>query len=356
MQLPAWIRRTGNLFFAAAVILIVCLAHHYRKNAIESTEQESAPNILRTDSRYSHITGFGGPIPVRIMLSPDLKTINKIEFESNAEDPEFWQRVLDSGIFKKYLNRTPAEALRLPIDAVTGATFSSRAAQETIRARLAETVSAPLAVETPSLIQFQWLDGLGLLLLAVNLYYFFHSMSGKTRIILLVCNITTFGLLIHCCLSLSQFSGWLKTAPYWKLSLPSLIFLLTVWLAVWKGRNFYCGILCPYGGAQELASRLGRKLGARTYPAGFRAGPYLRRIILGVTVTTVICGVSFPVIEPFPAFLLDTSWWILILAIVFLGVSVFIPRLWCRWFCGCGALLDFFHKTSNHQIQKENGK
>ena len=89
---------------------------------------------------------------MRIMLSPDLKTINKIEFESNAEDPEFWQRVLDSGIFKKYLNRTPAEALRLPIDAVTGATFSSRAAQETIRARLAETVSAPLAVETPSLI------------------------------------------------------------------------------------------------------------------------------------------------------------------------------------------------------------
>lgn len=346
MQSPLWFRRTGNLLFAVVVILIVCLARSYREEAKPAVGASADPNVLETGSEYNHIAGFGGPVPVKIILDPGSGTIRTIDFPPNAEDPDFWQMVLDSGVFKKYLGKTPVEAARLPIDAVTGATFSSRAAQETIRARLEKAAAMP-AVSKSSYFQFHWLDAFALLMLAVNLVAFFFPVSGKKRVVLLICNVAVFGFLTHCYLSLSQFAGWLNASPHWKLSAASLIFLITVLLSIWRGRNLYCGSVCPYGCAQELASRLGRKLGAKAYPAGFRGGPYLRRLILGATVLGTVCGMAVPTAEPFSAFLIDAAWWVLALAVVFLLVSVFLPRLWCRWFCGCGALLDFFTRITN---------
>ena len=32
-------------------------------------------------------------------------------------------------------------------------------------------------------------------------------------------------------------------------------------------------------------------------------------------------------------------------AFLLVALSLFRPRLWCRWFCSCGALLDFFCRT-----------
>lgn len=343
MQQPLWMRRTGNLLFAAAVILIFCLARHYRESAAPVQEAAPGPHILTTGPEYDHIVGFGGPVPVKITLDADSGVIRAIDFPPNAEDGDYWRRVLDSGVFEKYLGKTPAEAARLPVDAVTGATFSSRAAQETIRARL-EKAAAISGTAPVSRFQLNWFDVAALLMLAVNLVFFFNPVSGRTRIILSVCNVAVFGFLTHCYLSLSQFSGWLKVAPHWKFSAASLIFLISVLLSVWKGRNFYCGNLCPYGGAQELAARIGKKFGAGTWPATFRGGPYLRRLILGATVLAAICGVAIPVVEPFSAFLPGTAPWIFGLAAFFLVISAFVPRLWCRWFCGCGALLDFFHR------------
>ncbi len=344
MQQPLRVRRSGNLLFAAAVILIFCLARHYRESAQPVSEPAAEADVLTTGPEYGHIVGFGGPVPVKIILDPDSGTIRAVDFPPNAEDADYWKRVLDSGVFRKYLGKTPAEAARLPIDAVTGATFSSRAAQETIRARLEKAAALPRAVPA-SRFQFSWFDVTALLMLAVNLVFFFSPASGRTRVILLFCNVAVFGVLTHCYLSLSQFNGWLRVTPHWKFSVASLVFLISVLLSIWKGRNFYCGSVCPYGGAQELAARFGKKLGVKTYPATFRGGPYLRRLILGATVLAAICGVAIPIVEPFSAFLPGTAWWIFGMAAGFLLASVFVPRLWCRWFCGCGALLDFFHKT-----------
>ena len=257
MQQPLRVRRSGNLLFAAAVILIFCLARHYRESAQPVSEPAAEADVLTTGPEYGHIVGFGGPVPVKIILDPDSGTIHAVDFPPNAEDADYWKRVLDSGVFHKYLGKTPAEAARLPIDAVTGATFSSRAAQETIRARLEKAAALPRAVPA-SRFQFNWFDVTALLMLAVNLVFFFSPASGRTRVILLFCNVAVFGVLTHCYLSLSQFNGWLRVTPHWKFSVASLVFLISVLLSIWKGRNFYCGSVCPYGGAQELAARFVR--------------------------------------------------------------------------------------------------
>lgn len=138
-------RRCGNLVFAVLVLAVFWYARNLRNAEIAAPAPETSPNILSTSPKYDRIVGFGGPVPARIVLDSASGKIDRIEFPPNAEDPEYWRQVLASGVFDRYRNLTPAEAAALPIDVVTGATFSSRAAQETIRERLAEAAALPPA-------------------------------------------------------------------------------------------------------------------------------------------------------------------------------------------------------------------
>ena len=41
-----------------------------------------------------------------------------------------------------------------------------------------------------------------------------------------------------------------------------------------------------------------------------------------------------------------------VLAVLFLLLSVAIPRAWCRYFCPTGALIDFFRRESKDILPK----
>ena len=110
MQQPLRVRRSGNLLFAAAVILIFCLARHYRESAQPVSEPAAEADVLTTGPEYGHIVGFGGPVPVKIILDPDSGTIRAVDFPPNAEDADYWKRVLDSGVFRN----TSAKPRRKP--------------------------------------------------------------------------------------------------------------------------------------------------------------------------------------------------------------------------------------------------
>lgn len=226
---------------------------------------------------------------------------------------------------------------------MTGATFSSRAAQETIRERLAEAAALPPPVR-PS-IRWNRTDAAVILLLLGNLYWFFRPLRGRYRQIQLTANLFLLGFLAHGGLSLAQVAGWVRSSPHWTLSVPLLLFSAVILLALARGKNFYCSGVCPFGCAQELTAKLGRAVGVPQRPGAFRFGPRLRRIVLGATVLALVCGIPFLPYEPFPAFAPGASWWMILSAFLLVALSLFRPRLWCRWFCSCGALLDFFCRT-----------
>lgn len=347
--------RGGRLFFAAAIVLLGWFARELRGTgdpAQENMVPENDSHVLSSSPAFDRITGFGGPVPVKISIDPATGRIESVEFPPNAEDPDFWKKVIDSGVLEKYSGLTPAEAAALPVDAVTGATFSSRAAQETVRELLLSAVSARQA-EMPerTAARFPWEIWLAAAVFLIDLVAFFRPPGGRLRLVQLGANVVFPGIAAHCFLSFAQVAGWLRNAPHWGWSVAIVLFIVSIGLGVGTGRNFYCTGVCPYGSAQELAARLGRRCGLRTVPLSSRWMPYLRRVLAGAGILAALLAWPFRPFEPFSLFLAGTSPVIVTVGVLFLAAALRLPRLWCRWFCPCGALLDFFCRADVRQTK-----
>ena len=88
--------------------------------------------VLEYTEERRQPTGFGGKVPVSLVIGADGKIAAVIPGK-NSETPGFFQRVLASGLFRKWNGRTPAEAADMKVDAVTGATYTSRAVIKGVR-------------------------------------------------------------------------------------------------------------------------------------------------------------------------------------------------------------------------------
>lgn len=86
----------------------------------------------RTFPADSAAEGFRGPVPVVVLFAPDgrIRTVLPLK---NREDRGFWNRLLKGGIFDSWSGFTAAEAAEIEVDAVTGATYSSRGVIESTR-------------------------------------------------------------------------------------------------------------------------------------------------------------------------------------------------------------------------------
>lgn len=98
---------------------------------------ESAPRSITTEKIGHDIVGYAGNVPVRINLREDGRIVS-VEPLENVETPAFFNRVLESGILERWNGLTPEEALKVQVDAVSGATYSSKALIQNVQAGLAE--------------------------------------------------------------------------------------------------------------------------------------------------------------------------------------------------------------------------
>jgi uncharacterized protein with FMN-binding domain len=64
--------------------------------------------------------------------------VASVEALPNTETPRFFEQVLASGLLKSVVGKKPAEAAGMKLDAVSGATYSSQAVIENLRAGLKE--------------------------------------------------------------------------------------------------------------------------------------------------------------------------------------------------------------------------
>ena len=95
--------------------------------------RSQAPDTLRINATdiSADVMGFNGPTPVEISVCNGV--ITGIKALPNQETPRFLQKVLDSGLLDRLDGKTLEEAREVELDAVTGATFTSRAMIENIR-------------------------------------------------------------------------------------------------------------------------------------------------------------------------------------------------------------------------------
>ena len=104
--------------------------------ACKGPKEKDNSFVINTETLGKDVLGYAGPTPVEITVKNG--RIEKIEALPNVESPGFFQRVKESSIFTALIGKTVKEASEVKLDAVSGATYSSKAVIENIRLGLKE--------------------------------------------------------------------------------------------------------------------------------------------------------------------------------------------------------------------------
>ena len=127
-----------NLMLLAAIAALL-VSVGLVSSACGSRTSRKAPAdtlVVNTTELCKDVIGYDGPTPLKIYVVKGV--VVKVEALPNTETPRFFDRVLESGLLNAVVGKTPAEAAEMKLDAVTGATYSSQAVIDNLRAGLKE--------------------------------------------------------------------------------------------------------------------------------------------------------------------------------------------------------------------------
>lgn len=317
-----------------------------------NTNNEQIGTILLSEP-YSKTRGFAGPTPLQIVADSENRIIS-VELFENRETPGYVNFVKKSGLFEKWNGLTVSEAAVAEVDAVSGATFTSRSVINSMKVRLA----AADRQQQKTVSAFDWSIVLKqipvLAVVVLALVCFFKPKAKTLRTITLILSIIVIGLYRNSLISLAVFFGWLTNGVPLALQISLIVIaVLAVLLPFFFGKAFYCTYLCPFGAAQEFMGRCNKNHITLPHKVAV-ALEIVRRVILIAVLLLLALGLIgadlLAEIEPFSAFSVQsTSVWMGVFAIAILIVSIFINRPWCHYFCPTGQLLDLFRQFSVHK-------
>ena len=355
------------LILAAAAILRDgrILGHDLREaheaKTLKNDTLEVTPDgafVVNTKPLAKDVQGYGGPVPLKIHIKDG--RVAAVEAEPNAESPDFFNRAKE--LLNHWQNKSVDEALAEEVDAVSGATFSSRAIIANMQRGLAYakqhgqwgedgsvgalgTSASPIeggsagALETsaPSIV------ALIVVLLGAVVPLFYNNR--RLHLVQLAVNVVVLGLwtgtFVSYTLFLRIFAGGVSLSAIGALAAPLLMLIVALIYPLAGRSGHYCANICPFGSAQELAGKLSRRK-LRITPRVLKLLSVLRNLLWGVLMALLLTGTCTAWIdyELFTAFLYSSaSVWVTVLAALFLVLSVWVPRPYCRFVCPTGALI-----------------
>ncbi len=301
-----------------------------------------------------NVQGFGGKINIAISTDAvgnllDFHIVRSNETPSYLDMLTNWLPSLkDHALFspKPFAN----------VDAVTGATVSSKAILESLAQSGAKFASSVLGqtAQQRTTVATRWLpdsQGAYLIVALVLTLIVIYRGSFRTRLFVLGFNVLLGGIFLNAQFSTEQIASLLSLAI--PLTVPTGIFILTIGvplLAIVFG-NIYCGYLCPFGALQEL---IGYMLPARFRPILSRKqmqkGRFIKFVVLFVLIIAFFMSRNHntlavdPLIKAF-SFNHRGTFIPVLVAIALVG-SLFYSRFWCRYLCPAGAFLSLFNKIA----------
>lgn len=308
--------------------------------------------VVNTRVLAKDVQGYGGPVPLKIHIDKDGRLI-AIEAEPNAESPSFFDRAKE--LFSRWQGKTIDEAMAEDVDAVSGATFSSKAIIRNVQRGLAYAKQHGLAdggkgaqeESAERTVATGWTLGSIVALIAVLLGAVVPLFTNNRRLHLvqLVVNVVVLGLwtgtFVSYTLFLRLFAGGVSLSAIGTLAAPLLMLIVALLYPLAGRSGHYCAHVCPFGSAQELAGKLSRRK-LRITPRVLRVLTALRNLLWGVLMALLLTGTCTAWIdyELFTAFIYSSaSVWVIVLAMLFLVLSVWVPRPYCRFVCPTGALM-----------------
>ena len=355
------------LILAAAAILRDgrILGHDLREaheaKALKNDTLEVTPDgalVVNTKLLAKDVQGYGGPVPLKIHIKDG--RVAAVEAEPNAESPDFFNRAKE--LLNHWQGKSVDEAMAEEVDAVSGATFSSKAIIANMQRGLAYAkqhgqwgedgsvgalgTSAPPIVGSsvgahgtsiPSIV------ALIAVLLGAVVPLFYNNR--RLHLVQLAVNVVVLGLwtgtFVSYTLFLRIFAGGVSLSTIGALAAPLLMLIVALIYPLTGRSGHYCANICPFGSAQELAGKLSRRK-LRITPRILKLLSVLRNLLWGVLMALLLTGTCTAWIdyELFTAFLYSSaSVWVTVLAALFLVLSVWVPRPYCRFVCPTGALI-----------------
>ena len=105
--------------------------------AVKDNKGKVIGTVLLSSPYSDEINGFNGPIPLQIAMDTEGKII-EVRVLGNNETPNFLNRVINAGFLNSWNGLTAEEALNKEVDAVSGATYSSKGIQNSLKIRLSK--------------------------------------------------------------------------------------------------------------------------------------------------------------------------------------------------------------------------
>lgn len=308
--------------------------------------------VVNTRVLAKDVQGYGGPVPLKIHIDKDGR-LTAIEAEPNAESPSFFDHAKE--LFSRWQGKTIDEAMAEDVDAVSGATFSSKAIIRNVQRGLAYAKQHGLAdggkgaqeESAERTVATGWTLGSIVALIAVLLGAIVPLFTNNRRLHLvqLVVNVVVLGLwtgtFVSYTLFLRIFAGGVSLSAIGAFAAPLLMLIVALIYPLAGRSGHYCANICPFGSAQELAGKLSRRK-LRITPRVLKLLSVLRNLLWGVLMALLLTGTCTAWIdyELFTAFLYSSaSVWVIVLAALFLVLSVWVPRPYCRFVCPTGALM-----------------
>ena len=125
------------MILAAVAALLVTIGFLCKANVSRGESMAQADTlVVNTTELCKDVIGYDGPTPLKIYVVKGV--VVKVEALPNTETPRFFDQVVESGLLKAVVGKKVSEAATMPLDAVTGATYSSQAVIENLRVGLKE--------------------------------------------------------------------------------------------------------------------------------------------------------------------------------------------------------------------------
>jgi len=370
------------LILAAAAILRDgrILGHDLREaheaKALKNDTLEVTPDgafVVNTKPLAKDVQGYGGPVPLKIHIKDG--RVAAVEAEPNAESPDFFNRAKE--LLNHWQGKSVDEALAEEVDAVSGATFSSKAIIANMQRGLAyakqhgqwgedgsvgalgtsvspieggsagalETSAPPIVGNSVGAADTSASPIVALVVVLLGAVVPLFYNNRRLHLVQLAVNVVVLGLwtgtFVSYTLFLRIFSGGVSLSAIGALAAPLLMLIVALIYPLAGRSGHYCANVCPFGSAQELAGKLSRRK-LRITPRVLKLLSVLRNLLWGVLMALLLTGTCTAWIdyELFTAFLYSSaSVWVIVLAALFLVLSVWVPRPYCRFVCPTGALI-----------------
>lgn len=303
--------------------------------------------------------GFGGPLKVAVSVNSAGNVVNAVVVE-HSETPSWFNKVMASPLIESMKGKSYNDRFEIgnDVDAVTGATYTTRAVVQSIKEAGREIalneLYLPIPDEKPTRIQFGYPEFVLVLLLAVGAFgikYASGITKKRIRWLIMLSSMAVIGFMVNHPLTLVDINKFLM--GYWpdihyQLYWYILIFgVLLIFLTT--NKNIYCHYVCPFGAVQECLAVIGKAKSShsRQYHGFYK---WLRRSVVWSAVFVALIfrnpGISSYEVYSTLFSLTGTNREVLFLAIV-LVFSLFVRRPWCKYLCPVPAFEDYLRFIKN---------